>query len=786
MNHIQKSKDFLKILNFGLSFLILIFGFWILLFAQDNPSSGELIVKAWEAHGKKDVEATFKYTQECIDLYKDKAEEQQAGLKAIPVNRNDIEAVPALNDVATAYFIQGESYRDNVRNDQEAVKAFKTVMEKYYYGKAWDPRGWFWQVAKAAKESILKINPGEPLPLCRIEGDDVKSSGQSESDSFQPETKVRLSDPGREKVVDYGRYGEFKNVGSKDYRYIVNDQEGLSMAAGEGIYPNTSSIKWDPEYKKAVKENRLQGSHWDFVQSPDLEAAFLKWAVAPEAQGVKLFYTAFILEKSGLIEHAIKCYYAIVVHFPSSYGWTYWHTPWYIGQTAISKIKFLLRKYPQIGYRLEGADIKIINGFDNDISNDIAVTTPGEFIKTGFWDRFKPRPSAELLSIKRRIGKGKVHLIQYETGDWQLMVEGKPYVIKGITYAPTKVGESPDNHTQTNWMENDFNHNGIIDAPYEAFVDKNKNNLRDKDEPAIGDFRLMAGMGINTIRLYHQPFKIDKDILADLYQKQGIRVIMGDFFGKYALGSGAPWNPGTDYNNPEQQKKMTESVLNMVREFKDEPYILFWLLGNENVYGYGCNADKQPEAFFRFANEVALKIKEIDPQHPVAICSGDTLFLDKFAKNAPDIDIFGANAYRGDYGFGYIWQQVKEETGKPAFITEFGCPAYAKGKSEEQTEALQAEYHRGAWGDIAHNTAFYGGAGNALGGVVFEWLDEWWKAYEPWTHDKKGLFTGPFPDGYMHEEWLGVCSQGDGKTSPFLRQLRQSYRMYKKEWRRSR
>jgi len=34
----------------------------------------------------------------------------------------------------------------------------------------------------------------------------------------------------------------------------------------------------------------------------------------------------------------------------------------------------------------------------------------------------------------------------------------------------------------------------------------------------------------------------------------------------------------------------------------------------------------------------------------------------------------------------------------------------------------------------------------------------------------------------MHEEWLGVAGQGDGKLSPFLRQLRQSYYTYKKAW----
>jgi beta-glucuronidase len=221
----------------------------------------------------------------------------------------------------------------------------------------------------------------------------------------------------------------------------------------------------------------------------------------------------------------------------------------------------------------------------------------------------------------------------------------------------------------------------------------------------------------------------------------------------------------------------------MVLEHKDEPYILFWLLGNENVYGYACNANSQPDAFFKFANEVALKIKEIDPQHPVAICSGDILYLDKLGQDAPAIDIFGVNAYRGDYGFARLWQSVKEELDRPVFITEFGCPAYAEGKTAEQAEELQAEYHRGCWEDIENNLAFKNGAGNSIGGVAFEWLDEWWKAYEPYIHDSKGLWSGPFPDGFMHEEWLGLCGQGDGKSSPFLRQLRKAYYTYKKMWR---
>lgn len=744
-------------------------------FAQDKPSSGELIVKAWENHGKKDEEhfkKTLEVTQALIDLYKGQADKEQAALSALPKNRPDIEAVATLNDVTTAYFIQGECYRDQGKKE-EAIKAFKVVTEKYFYGQAWDPRGWFWSVAKAAQESIdklegRKVQPQVEEPKCKV--------------SLIP-TRVVLYDAGKESFINYEDYGEFKGIGTKDYQYIIKDQEGLAQAVGEGVYPNTASVRWDPEYKKALKEGRLNCSHWDFVHSPDLEAAFLKWATAPEPPGVRLFYTGLILEKAGLIKQAIKCYYAIVIHYPGSYGWTYWHTPWYVAEAAIGKINYLLRRNPQLGYRLEGAYVRIINRFDNDLSNDVVFTSPGKFVKSSILDKLKSKLSPDLVSIKKRLGKGKVHLVQYETGDWQLMVDGKPYIIKGVTYSPTKVGQSPDDKTQVNWMDEDYDMNGKIDGPYDAFVDKNKNNIKDKNEPAIGDFELMKDMGVNTIRLYHQPFKVDAELLKELYENYGIKVIMGDFLGKYALGSGAAWNPGTDYNNEEQKKKMLESVMSMVEEYKDEPFVLFWLLGNENVYGYACNADKEPDAFFKFANEVAKKIKEVDPDHPVAICGGDVLYLDKFGKDCPDVDIFGTNAYRGEYGFGFLWQQVKDEADKPAFITEYGCPAYYEGRSQDEAEDYQAEYHRGSWEDIMNNTAFADGAGNALGGVAFEWVDEWWKAYEPKVHDTKGLWVGPFPDGYMHEEWLGLTSQGDGKSSPYLRQLRKAYYTYKKLWR---
>jgi beta-glucuronidase len=99
----------------------------------------------------------------------------------------------------------------------------------------------------------------------------------------------------------------------------------------------------------------------------------------------------------------------------------------------------------------------------------------------------------------------------------------------------------------------------------------------------------------------------------------------------------------------------------------------------------------------------------------------------------------------------------------------------------EESENYQADYHKAAWVDIYCNSAGFG-AGDCVGGIVFEWLDEWWKAYAPFYHDKKALFAGPFLDGFMHEEWLGLAGQGDGKHSPFMRHLKKAYYMYEGLW----
>ena len=383
-------------------------------------------------------------------------------------------------------------------------------------------------------------------------------------------------------------------------------------------------------------------------------------------------------------------------------------------------------------------------------------------------------------------GNGRVSLIK-SGGKWQLLVDRKNYIVKGVEYSADTVGSRPKE--SNTWMNDDFNSNGRRDGPYEAWLDENKNEYQDQNEYPIGDFMLLKRMGCNTIRIYH-PQNIRGEILRDLYKNYGIMSIMGNFVGAYTVDTGAEWKKGTDYTSKSQKQKMLQSVENMVEKYKDEPFVLMWMLGNENdsVGSYenstfnNTNARKKPEAFAKFVGEVARRIKELDPDHPVGICLANYSLLPYLNKYAPEVDIVGMNAYSGAYGFGAMWGRVKSVFDRPVMLTEYGVDAWNQ-KKQKTDEEFQERYHRKAWMDIIENSYFGDKAGNSIGGVVFCWLDKWWLCGSPLAHDTDiGAWEGPSNDGMFNDEWIGICSQGNGSKSPFLRQPRKIYYAYKEMW----
>ena len=340
---------------------------------QRLPSE-ELIRLSWEASSQRDLDRLNGLVDECINVYGVDAKVQQSQLMDFP-ERGEEANYKELNDVGTCLFIKAEAVMNSGKSE-EAIRQFKSIIDQYPWAQAWDPRGWFWSVAEKSQASINVL------------------TGKAEEDFVQTTEPVELIKPqilekGKVNIVDYTKYGEFQNVGKEKYFYRMHDPDGLSEAIGEGIYPNTGAIYDNPRYKIIKKEGRLEGKHWDFIRTHDLEAAYFKWVMAPEPWGVRLFYLGIVFEKAGMYYEAIRAYHALVVHFPKTVAWTYWQTPWYPGQAAIAKIRHIIRSHPELNLDDKWMKIEVNNGYDNSIENDVFIVYPGKIVEKGVIDKVK-------------------------------------------------------------------------------------------------------------------------------------------------------------------------------------------------------------------------------------------------------------------------------------------------------------------------------------------------------------------------------------------------------------
>lgn len=591
---------------------------------------------------------------------------------------------------------------------------------------------------------------------------------------------------------NYEEYGNFKNLNSDNFVYNIRDMKKLKLDAGDFVYPNINDRdKYRNLYDKYLKAGYIKSDIWENFDSGNPEADILAWLYRRNidgnekifSDGIRQYFIAEILRNNGEYDLALKAYHAVIVYFSKAACWNSDGTfVWYLAPAALEKINLILRENSDIGLKLEDAYVYVANGNDTDFSNDKVTVNPGRFVKIND-SNFKK----DNVSISNSKKYGNIDIINYSNGDWGLFIDGEKTLIRGITYSPVKVGGKSSD--QNAWMFLDSNNNGVLDVN-EVWIDKNNNNELDFDEEKISDFKLLKDMGINAIRMYHMKnpsfydsSEYNKKLMREIYSKYGIRFILGDFLGSYGIGSGGKY---TDYKDVEQKKMMMENVRQMVLDHKNEPYVLMWIIGNENdmpdtsggVNYTNTNARECPDDYASFLSEVINMVHNIDPNHPVILANMTLDFMGNYKRAKVDMDIFGINLYMGKDGFGVMWENVKRNLGVPMLITEYGCDAYFTGVGED--EQGQEKYHLGCWKDIYFNSSFGNGSGNSVGGIIFEWLDEWWKSgQDPKVHVTTSQSQLPFPDNAANEEWFGVAGQGNGKNSPFQRNLRSSYFMYK-------
>ncbi len=348
--------------------------------------------------------------------------------------------------------------------------------------------------------------------------------------------------------------------------------------------------------------------------------------------------------------------------------------------------------------------------------------------------------------------KSKVYIKKLRDSRYQLIVDKKPYIIKGVCYNPIAVGS---NHEYDWWS--------------------------DPAKPWVADGKLMQAMGVNTIRLYqsHEHKEEVKQVIRDLYELYGIRTIIGSWLGFWEF-------PAPFYGDKAFQDRVKSEVLEMVNLCKDEPGILFWVLGNENNYSFSGQVNpwstdeisKEPDPqkqkymrakiYYSFVNDLAKEVHKVDSRHPVALGNGELVGLEVANEVCPDIDLVACIIYRGK-NFGPLFKSLKTTFDRPIAIVEFGADAYDAylGKEDQNMQAYFLEYQ---WHQIYENLADYKeGSGNCLGGTIFEWTDEWWKRDEAnpdsWKiHDTESNWSnGSYyfdirakDNKNMNEEWFGV------------------------------
>ena len=260
------------------------------------------------------------------------------------------------------------------------------------------------------------------------------------------------------------------------------------------------------------------------------------------------------------------------------------------------------------------------------------------------------------------------------------------------------------------------------------------------------DYLLLAQqLGANTVRTWG----IDQGTkeYLDTALKYGLRVCAGIWI-DYATSE----NNVSFIKGPYKEKKEKE-ILEYVEKFKRHPAVLIWGVGNECIYF--TESEEEKVALCKFIDQLAQKIHQIDPYHPVMYASSNFVELKYIKEYIPSIDIVGMNVYPSLRVCHGVWEKL--EVNKPYILTEFGPPIYTQcsrdenGLSFELNDKQKAIYYR----EIINQ--MYEFRGYNLGGFVFhlgETTQEsmtWWninfssyKKCPYWMVYK--LYTGKTPE----------------------------------------
>ncbi len=368
----------------------------------------------------------------------------------------------------------------------------------------------------------------------------------------------------------------------------------------------------------------------------------------------------------------------------------------------------------------------------------------------------------------------KVTTYKDEQG-WKLQVNGEDFYVKGMVWGYTPRNQ---NYTYNLWGHSDEHIRKVLDY----------------------DFGLMAAGGVNAVRSFTM---IPPKWVTYVYREHGIMTVINPLMGRYGYSINGRWIPNTDYSDPLTREILKKDMLELVDQYKDVPGVLMFAFGNESNYGLSWSSfeiENLPEGerntekaryLYSLFNEVMKAGKAIAPNHPFSIVNGDIQYIDLIAEYCVDMDILGSNVYRG-VSFTDLWERVDEKLDLPVVYFEFGSDAF-NARTFEEDQLSQAKVLKSQWQEMYNQSYGNGQVGNAIGGFVFEWRDEWWKYLQienldvqdnnaSWSNQAY-LFDWAEGKNNMNEEWFGVTALGKPNSDGvYEARPRMAYDVLKEIW----
>lgn len=259
------------------------------------------------------------------------------------------------------------------------------------------------------------------------------------------------------------------------------------------------------------------------------------------------------------------------------------------------------------------------------------------------------------------------------------------------------------------------------------------------------DMEDIKAMGCDTTKLYH-----------DTYDQQGYGAVLDEAYRNGIDVWMLVYTPHlTDYSvatGGTNRSAQIAIMQDLVNQTKYHPAVVGYGFGNEQTYELGATT---PIAdWYSLLDAACAAAKAIDPNRLTFTANGDLGNIATVDSTVPNLDVWGANIYRGT-GFGALNYEIEAATTKPFIVTEYGYDRYNHNQvtpgEDEAGQALR---------DLNLSKTL-----DAMPAIsarfLFEWADEWWKESYPTglsNHDAVG--SGPNynddRDQLYDEEWFGI------------------------------